>query len=223
MILLKDIDHPYLHRSCHGETALHWASKSNDVELIELLIQKGCSPNDKNFRGTAPLYYGATTNAKEACIALLRAGADPRERSGFSGEYPDDMTTSQELCDILYNARMSIEDAITAEPILELMYRMCRWGNDTIVKRLHQGYRTAIEYGPNWQERSDLIGDIKQINTQLFQEWVRFVKHLDSWESHHWHPKKVCASCRDDTGTKLKCNKSCQKNAWALHKTLNCT
>lgn len=231
MELLPQVEAPYLYRSLHGETALHWASKNNDVELITILIQKGCSPNDKNFRGTAPLYYSASTNAKEACIALLEAGADPRERSGFSGQYPDDITTSQELCDILYNARMTIEDAINADFNLNLMYRMRRWGHDTLVKRLHQDHRTAIQYGPEWEERSDVVGDVVQINAQLFEEWKLFVSHLGSWESGDWHPQRVCACCGKNGGSKLRCsrckqawfcNKVCQKNAWSVHKVLNC-
>ncbi len=228
MKLLETIEKPYLLRSLHGETSLHWASKNDDVQLINELIKKGCSPNDKNFRGTGPLYYGASTNAKEACIALLMAGADPRERSGFSGKYPDEITTSKEICDLLYNARISIEDAISEDPSLELMYRMRRWGHDTVVKRLHQDHRSTIQYSPNWEERSDLMGDMCQINAKLCEEWQVFVEHLGSWEIGDWHPKTVCSACGNDTGVKHRCsrckkvwfcNKLCQRNSWPVHKS----
>lgn len=231
--MLDSLDEPWNIRSVHGENAVYWASVNNDVVLLEHLLQKGCSANDKNFRGTGPLYYAASKQAYNACVILMKYGADPRETSGFSGMYPDQTATDEALVRLLYNARIKIQTAIDTDPSLHVLYRMRRWGHDCLVRKLHYDTNSSIEWPDNWSFRSDLetIESIPKLSHKLIAEWHQFIDVLYLWHEARDKFPTPCACCSSTVGRKLRCSKckkvyfcdtSCQKIAWPLHKVLNC-
>ena len=59
-----------------GDTALHGAAQTGNVEIIRMLLDKGADPNVKNKVGGTPLMWAAVYGHDEAARLLLRRGAD---------------------------------------------------------------------------------------------------------------------------------------------------
>jgi uncharacterized protein len=59
-----------------GDTALHGAAKSGNVEILRLLLDKGANPNATNRQGGTPLMWTAVFGHGEAARLLLSRGAD---------------------------------------------------------------------------------------------------------------------------------------------------
>ena len=78
----------------NGETALHHAAATSDVELVQMLLDAGANPNrrtrpgmktytmwrDARVRGETPLHRAAAFGSTEVIQLLLDAGADPTQR-----------------------------------------------------------------------------------------------------------------------------------------------
>jgi len=60
-----------------GTTALHWAARADDQELMRLLLRAGADPRRANRYGITPLQLAAVNGSVSAATALLEAGADP--------------------------------------------------------------------------------------------------------------------------------------------------
>ena len=59
-----------------GDTALHGAAKSGNVEIMRLLLDKGANPNATNRQGGTPLMWTAVFGHDEGARLLLSRGAD---------------------------------------------------------------------------------------------------------------------------------------------------
>lgn len=81
-----------------GQTAIHIASLWGHVDTIKALLRLGSDANIENTRGSMPLHFaaGAKENAKEACQALLDAGADP-EVADMAGRKPFELAMDDEV------------------------------------------------------------------------------------------------------------------------------
>jgi ankyrin repeat protein len=62
----------------NGYTALHCASRTGQVAMIQCLLKKGAivDPSNSKMRGRRPIHEAITGNHPEAVVALLHAGAD---------------------------------------------------------------------------------------------------------------------------------------------------
>src|SRR5262245_51198927 len=60
-----------------GRTALHWAARADDAELVPLLIRAGANVTATNRYGITPLALAATNGSATIVEMLLKAGADP--------------------------------------------------------------------------------------------------------------------------------------------------
>ncbi len=68
-----------------GTTALHWASRYDDVVLAEALLEAGADPQARNRYEVTPLRLAATNGSARMISLLLDAGADANE-VGIEGE-----------------------------------------------------------------------------------------------------------------------------------------
>jgi ankyrin repeat protein len=66
------------------DEALSWAARSDRVEAIALLVERGADPNADVNRGT-PLSWAAACDRPRAIARLIALGADPSGRSTFGG------------------------------------------------------------------------------------------------------------------------------------------
>lgn len=64
----------------HSKTYLHWASATNNVDLVKYLIAKGADPNATDSRGFTVLQTSASEgkNNIEIFDTLIKAGANPK-------------------------------------------------------------------------------------------------------------------------------------------------
>lgn len=64
-------------RDGDGDTALHGAAQTGNVEVVRMLLDKGADPNAKNQHGGTPLMWAAVFGHDAAAQLLLTRGADP--------------------------------------------------------------------------------------------------------------------------------------------------
>lgn len=60
-----------------GDTALHGAAETGNVEIMRMLLDKGADPNAKNKEGGTPLMWAAVFGNDDAARLLLSRGANP--------------------------------------------------------------------------------------------------------------------------------------------------
>lgn len=75
------------------DEALSWAARSDRVEALEALVDRGANVDSDVYRGTA-LTWAAATGAARAVSRLLALGADPNRRGTFGGPEHGDGTTA---------------------------------------------------------------------------------------------------------------------------------
>ena len=63
-----------------GTTALHWAVRLDDTEMVDLLIGAGARVSAANRQGVTPLQLAALNGSAVMLDKLLKAGADPNAR-----------------------------------------------------------------------------------------------------------------------------------------------
>ena len=54
-----------------GFSALYWAAKRSTPEIISVLLNKGCDPNQASPGGMTPLFAAVATNKVENVKALI--------------------------------------------------------------------------------------------------------------------------------------------------------
>ncbi|HUI79009.1 MAG TPA: ankyrin repeat domain-containing protein [Bryobacteraceae bacterium] len=69
-----------------GTTALTWAARANDLELVDMLLAAGANVRAANRDGATALYQASETGNAAIVERLLRAGADVNGTFLFTGE-----------------------------------------------------------------------------------------------------------------------------------------
>jgi ankyrin repeat protein len=64
-----------------GTTALSWAVRQNDVELVDRLIRAGANVKAANRYGVTPLYLAALNGSGDVILKLLKEGAGANDAS----------------------------------------------------------------------------------------------------------------------------------------------
>ena len=74
--LLEDGGSVVMRRTA-GETALHHAATSGEVQVARLLLDKGADINERDLKGSTPLFLAAEANRAPMVTFLLERHADP--------------------------------------------------------------------------------------------------------------------------------------------------
>jgi hypothetical protein len=64
-------------QNVHLDSSLHFACTGAHLEIAEMLLEAGCSPNLRNKQGHTPLHYAVRANNGDLVRLLMRFGADP--------------------------------------------------------------------------------------------------------------------------------------------------
>src|SRR4030095_5526685 len=64
-----------------GTTALHWAVRTGDLDIVNLLLRAGAKSTVTNRYGVTPLALAAINGNGRVIEAVLKAGADPNTRT----------------------------------------------------------------------------------------------------------------------------------------------
>lgn len=78
------------------DEALSWAARSDRVEVLGELVERGARPDAEVYRGTA-LAWAASRGRVAAVVRLLELGANPDQRTGFGGPTHGNGTTALHL------------------------------------------------------------------------------------------------------------------------------
>lgn len=76
-----------------GQTALHWAAKRNDLEMVKVLKAAGADVNATDMTMRTPLFVAARKDFSSIVSFLLENGAD-RKLTSLSGLAPADVARS---------------------------------------------------------------------------------------------------------------------------------
>ena len=68
-------------RNCYGETALHWACKLDNQEMVKMFIRYGGEVNLSDAEGNTPLHWAAEYDKLGIVKVLLKLGARPDLRN----------------------------------------------------------------------------------------------------------------------------------------------
>lgn len=132
----------------YGYSALHYAAQHNHVQIVELLLSKGC-PVDANSCGATPLHRASYSGSTEACRLLLVAGADVNSvdtsfhdhgtplHKGYSGGHVEVVTLL-----LQHGANPSLLDATGKTP-------------QQLLRKMHAAKFGALQEEPSRQTEED--------------------------------------------------------------------
>jgi len=149
-----------------GTTALHWASRNDDVELATKLIEAGADPRARNRYGVTPLYLAAVNGSATMIRLLLDAGADPNE-IGNDGETV-----------LMTAARTGAVDAarVLLERGAEVDAREAWHGQTALMWAAAQGHpdmiRLLVEHGADVNGRSAHETWERQVTAEPREKWL---------------------------------------------------
>ena len=69
-----------------GTTALHWASRADDLEAADLLLRAGARVSSANREGATPMQLAAINGSAAMIGRLVKAGADPNAPLSSHGD-----------------------------------------------------------------------------------------------------------------------------------------
>ena len=92
----------------YDRTPLHIAALWGDVEIVEVLLERGADPNVKDDNGQTPLHIAAQEGHVDVVRVLLERGADPRIADN-GGHIPLDYAKDSTIRSLLESAMRSNE------------------------------------------------------------------------------------------------------------------
>lgn len=124
------------------DEALAWAARSDRVETLPVLLERGARIDTDVYRGT-PLVWAAATGRADAVRWLLDHGADPNQRSTFGGPSHGEAITA------LHVAAQSDSLAVVAlllERGADAQLRDALYGADAASWAEHGGAKQVVDH-----------------------------------------------------------------------------
>ncbi len=114
-----------------GFAPLHCAAHGGNVDLIELLLDRGCNPNEKNTVGSTALFWASSS---DALLLLLDRGANINEKNtnGNTVFIAASFQGRREVVELLIGRGANIAESNNA-------------GNDAIIAASSSGHKDILE------------------------------------------------------------------------------
>jgi hypothetical protein len=232
IVTLIENQNLYKITNTHGETILHWLAitpgSNNLSALTHILTERLLHVNLENYRGTTGLYYSVISKNVEAVKVFLQYGANPRIRSGFSGQFPSDVSAdcqkSAEIRELLLefektwiplNRQLKLIPSFSH--ITSYRYRKYMY----ILSNLNYFYsekNDSIRIDPNAEELYKTEG-IDGLGIYCDLLWDDFITSIKQPKIHCLHCEnednlKRCSKCK----AAYFCGTECQEKTYLIHK-----
>lgn len=149
-----------------GTTALHWAVRADDLDLVDRFLRNGADAQAANRYGVTPLHLAAINGNAAMIERLIKAGADPNA-AGADGETA-----------LMTVARSGHVDA--AEVLLKhgakVDARETWHGQDALMWAAAQGHpamiRALVAHGADVNARSNVEPWERQVTAEPRDKWL---------------------------------------------------
>ena len=149
-----------------GTTALHWATRQDDLELASELLDAGADPTAQNRYGVTPLYLAAENGSARMLEALLEAGANSAEvgREGETVLMTAARTGNVEAARVLLEAGAPVDARETWHGQTALMWAAAQ-GHPAMIEAL-------VAAGADVNARSNVEEWERQMTAEPREKWL---------------------------------------------------
>jgi ankyrin repeat protein len=149
-----------------GTTALHWAVRSDDLELVDRLLHSGADASAANRYGVTPLHLAAINGNAVMIEHLIKAGANPNA-AGSDGETP--------LMTVARGGHVEAAEALLKSGA-ETDARETWHGQTALMWAAAQGHtamiRTLVSHGANVNAHSNVEPWDRQVTSEPRDKWL---------------------------------------------------
>ncbi|MES2606780.1 MAG: ankyrin repeat domain-containing protein [Pseudomonadota bacterium] len=139
-----------------GTTALHYAVRNNELELMKALLRKNADVNARTRYGITPIYLAAQNGSADALALLLKAGANPNEqyREGETVLHTAARTGEYKSVELLLKAGAAVDARETWHGQTPLMWAMAQRHPELLPLLLKHGADVnAISNVEEWERQ----------------------------------------------------------------------